>query len=135
MLGGVETRTLIESYLQAREAGDAARIAELTTDDVEYLVPPGLGVAPRYGEVAVEALAGAAAARAFDLATIKRELKRITVGDDVALVEERMTAKALNGADYDNEYVWVLELRDGRIARVTEFVDTLYAARTLGIFD
>lgn len=129
----MENRALIETYLAARNARDRTRLAEVLSEDVVYLVPSSLGVDPRHGETAIEALAGAGAAKFFDLSTMGRKVRRITEADEVVLVEERLTAKALNGNDYDNEYVWVLEVRDGKIVRVVEHVDTLYAARTLGI--
>ena len=34
------------------------------------------------------------------------------------------TAKAANGRDYSNEYIWVYVVRDGRIALIEEHVDT-----------
>jgi ketosteroid isomerase-like protein len=44
-----------------------------------------------------------------------------------------MTAQRPNGApDYDNDYVFVFELRGGRIAEIREHVDTRYAAKVFG---
>ena len=35
------------------------------------------------------------------------------------------------GANYENHYVFVFTIRDGRIAEVHEHLDTLYAQRVL----
>lgn len=105
----------------------------MVTDDVEYLLPSSLGIEPLSGEPAIDALAGATTGRFFDLSTIKREVTRITIDGDVAAVEQTMTGTTLQGKDYSNNYVWIYELRDGKFARLIEHVDTLAAARILGI--
>jgi len=123
---------LIEAFVAARDARDRARVAEMVTDDVEYVLPASLGIEPLHGETAIDALAGATTGRFFDLSTIERKVKRITVEGDVAAVEQTMTGTTLEGKDYANEYVWIYELRDGKFARLVEHVDTLAAARILG---
>lgn len=128
-----ETRALIKAFIDARDRGDRAQVAAMVTDDVEYLLPESLGVEPLSGEPAIDALAGATTGRFFDLSTIKREVTRITVDGDVAAVEQTMTGTTLQGKDYSNNYVWIYELRDGKFARLIEHVDTLAAARILGI--
>ena len=128
-----ETRTLIETFVAARDAGDRDRVAAMVTDDVEYVLPASLGIDPLDGEAAIDALSGATTGRFFDLSTIKREVSRIIVEGEVAAVEQTMTGTTLEGKDYANEYVWIYELRDGKFARLIEHVDTLAAARTLNL--
>jgi ketosteroid isomerase-like protein len=127
-----QTHALVETFVAARDAGDRERVAEMVTDDVEYVLPRSLGREPMHGEAAIDALAGATTGEYFDLSTIKREVKRITVEGDVAAVEQIMSGTTLEGKDYTNDYVWIYELRDGKFARLIEHVDTLHAARTLG---
>jgi uncharacterized protein len=127
-----QTRTLIKTFVAARDAGDRERVAEMVTEDVEYALPRSLGREPMHGEAAIDALAGATTGEYFDLSTIKREVTRITIEGEVAAVEQVMSGTTLEGRDYINDYVWIYELRNGKFARLIEHVDTLQAARTLG---
>ena len=60
----------------------------------------------------------------FDLSTMKVDLKWIIAEGDKVVVRNSSTAKAANGRDYSNEYIWVYVVRDGRIALIEEHVDT-----------
>ncbi len=42
------------------------------------------------------------------------------------------SATTLQGREYVNEYCWVYTCRDGKIARLEEYADTLYTARVFG---
>ena len=33
-----------------------------------------------------------------------------------------------NGRDYDNRYAWIVEIRDGMIFAIREYMDTAYIA-------
>lgn len=52
-------------------------------------------------------------------------------GDYVA-VQARGRAQTKRGARYDNTYCFVLRFRDGRIAEVTEYLDTELVRKVLG---
>jgi ketosteroid isomerase-like protein len=54
------------------------------------------------------------------------------VDGDTAVVQQRLRATAKNGNVYDNQYCWVYGCRDGKIAHMEEYADTLLAARVLG---
>ena len=38
------------------------------------------------------------------------------------------TGKFKNGRDYDNRYAWIVEIRDGMIFAIREYMDTAYIA-------
>lgn len=126
------THALIQEFMAARNDRDRDRIAALMTDDVEYVVPRSHDIEPFHGAAAVEALSGALTGRVFDLSTIQREVKRITVEGNVAAVEQTMSGTTLDGQDYTNDYVWIYELRDGKIARLVEYMDTFTLAKVMG---
>jgi uncharacterized protein (TIGR02246 family) len=127
------TRALVETLVAARDAGDRAKVAEMVTEDVEYVIPRSLGGQARRGDEAIDALSGGLTGKFFDLSTVKRTIERITVEGDVAAVEQTMVGTTLGGKDYVNSYVWIYELRDGKFARLVEHVDTLHAARLLDL--
>jgi ketosteroid isomerase-like protein len=126
-----QIRTVIEQFGEARNAQDRDHIASLVTDDVEHVLPRSIGRPPMQGDAVVDGLAGGLAGQFFDMSTVKREVKRITVEGDVAAVEQTMTGTTLKGKEYVNDYVWIYEIRDGKIARIIEHLDTLIGARTL----
>jgi len=55
----------------------------------------------------------------------------ISKGDLVA-VETHGTGKFRNGRDYDNRYAWIVEIRDGMIFAIREYMDTAYIASITG---
>ena len=127
------TRTLMRKFLEARAANDAATIAELVTDDVEWRLPASAGMGPFVGrDVVVPAITGGASGTFLDVSTLRRDVRSLIVDGDRAVVQQRVTAKALNGNDYANEYCWAYTCRDGRVAVMEEYADSLYAARVFG---
>jgi ketosteroid isomerase-like protein len=79
----------------------------------------------------VDRMLGAVGA-AFVPGTQRIEVRRLLAEGDVAMAETRMTAQRPNAPSYDNEYVFVFELRGDRIAELREHVDTRAAARVFG---
>ena len=55
----------------------------------------------------------------------------VHVDGDRVIVEQTMSATLANGNSYRNDYCFVLELRDGRIHRVREYMDTARGHRNI----
>jgi uncharacterized protein len=128
-----ETRALMERYLPARAANDAKTLDSLLTDDAEWHLPVSAGAGPFVGrEKVLEALTGGVSGKLFDLSTMKRDAWKVIVDGDTAAVQQRLSATTVSGAEYVNEYCWVYTCRDGKVARMVEYADTLYAGRVLG---
>jgi ketosteroid isomerase-like protein len=120
-----ESRKLVIEFLTAQGGGDAETMKRLLTDDVEWAPPASVGLDIGRGpEAVVDALANAGR-KFFDMASLKVQVRWIAADGDKVIVRQRMQATAANGRPYDNEYVWVYECRDGRIARIEEHVDSL----------
>jgi hypothetical protein len=129
-----ETRPLIQRFVQAHEHGDVLAIRDLLTDDVTWHLPPSAGVGPFAGpDQVAAALAGAAADNWLDTSTIKRTVTAIIADGDTAVSLESKTAATHDGELYANDYCWVYSCRDGRIANVRNYTDTLHADRVFGI--
>ena len=128
-----ETRALIARYHEARGANDAAALDALVTDDVEWHLPGSAGAGPFIGrEKVIGALTGGVSGTMFDVTTMKREPWKVIVDGDTAAVQQRMSATTLKGNEYINEYCWIYTCRDGKVARMVEYADTLHAGRVLG---
>lgn len=128
------TRDTIDRFVEARAKGLEATIAGLLTEDAVWRPPPSAGIGPFNGRAEVAAaLAGGAAGRNLDTSTIERDVRKVIVDGDTAVVLQRMTATTLGGADYANDYCWVCVCDGaGLIAEIDEYVDTLHAARVFG---
>ncbi len=126
-MGTDASRALVLEYFERMQSGDPD-LPALLSDDVEWWVPPGSRMpGTARGKAAVLELM----TRGLDLydaaVPLRVQVERLVAeGDHVAaqLVIEGRTA---GGADYRNHYHFAFEIRDGRIARVREYVDTAYA--------
>ncbi len=59
----------------------------------------------------------------------KVHIDAIVSDGDRVMVETRATGERADGKPYANRYAWAFELRDGKILRVREYMDSLYVAR------
>lgn len=129
-----ETRQLIARFVEAHESANVKAIRALITEDATWHLPPSAGVGPFTGAGPVSAaLAGGAADNWLDVSTIKRSVTGIVVDGDTAVVLESKTATTHGGEFYANDYCWVLICRDGLVAQVRNFTDTLHADRLFGL--
>jgi ketosteroid isomerase-like protein len=123
----------VQQFLTARAAVDVDAMAALLADDAVWRLPASAGFGPFEGRDAVaKALGGGVTATLFDPATIRRDVHKVVVDGDTAVVQQRLSATTRQGREYVNEYCWVYTCRDGRIARLDEYADTLHAARIFG---
>ena len=60
------------------------------------------------------------------------DVRKMVVDGDTAVVQQRITATTKTGNAYDNQYCWVYTCRDGKIAQMEEYADTLVASRAMG---
>ena len=127
------TRKLVEQFLDARSAADVGRIAAVLANDAVWRLPVSATFGPFEGRDAVAtALSGGVTGSLFDTSTIRRDVHKVIVDGDTAVVQQRQSATTLEGREYVNEYCWVYTCRDGKIARLEEYADTLHAARIFG---
>jgi ketosteroid isomerase-like protein len=123
----------VQQLIAARAASDVEAIAALLTDDAEWRLPVSTTFGPFEGrDVVAKALAGGVSGSLFDASTIRRDVHKIVVEGDTAVVQQRLTATTLQGREYVNEYCWVYTCRDNKIALLQEYVDTLHAGRVFG---
>ncbi|MFT7650780.1 MAG: hypothetical protein ACI8Y4_005555 [Candidatus Poriferisodalaceae bacterium] len=129
-----ETRALIQQYYKVLPKGDADAIANLLTDDCEWVPPTAAPLEGIVGKTEVAAMfSGPLVKDTFDLSKpFDLTVRSMIVDCNTAVVQQRLTATAKNGKAYENEYCWVYECRDGKIARMEEYADTLLAGRVMG---
>jgi ketosteroid isomerase-like protein len=118
------TRQLVLDYLAAQGSGDGAKMVELLDEKVRWTPPAAAGLGVPTGRDAVLQSMGEAGARFFDLSTMKVDVKWMVAEGDKVVIRQHVDAKAANGKDYSNEYVWVYICRDGKIVEIEEHVDS-----------
>jgi ketosteroid isomerase-like protein len=131
-----QSRLLVKNAWATFASRDPDRIAALFADDAEWLAPHGNATA-----VALDGpnqMVGGHTIATFIATGMRRlfldvaiEFRGVYADGPVVIVEERMSASLPNGGRYVNDYCFVFECRDGRIARVREYMDTLNGHRQL----
>ena len=123
-----DARTIVVSYLDALVAGDLDRIADSFTEDATWWLHGRLPLAGmRRGRVAILDFL-TSAGPLYAPGTQRFSFGDITAEADRAVLEWRVTGVAsASGKPYDNEYCAVFVVRDGRIAEVREYLDSLHA--------
>ena len=109
------------------------KLASLFDEDVEWTPPETVPFGAIKGRAAVaKALGRDVPGQIFDMKTFKLDVHRILVDGSIAVVQQHLSAKTLDGTQYENEYCWIYHCRDGRIAKIEEYVDTHKAAKIMG---
>ncbi|MFJ3926815.1 nuclear transport factor 2 family protein [Streptomyces sp. NPDC090022] len=126
---------IIQSAFQAFASNDPDRISAVLSEDAEWLSPPGNATAVALG--GSNHMVGREAIVRFFARDFPRLYARdvavtfrgVHVDGERVAVEAAMTATLANGGHYSNDYCFVIELRDGLIHRVREYVDTARGLR------
>ena len=63
----------------------------------------------------------------------KTTVNTIVSSGDFVMVESRGLGKLSDGRTYDNRYAWALELKDGLVYRIREYMDSHYVATLFGV--
>jgi uncharacterized protein len=134
-----ENKELVREFCRAYTAGDWDRVAELFTEDFRWKVPTSqrrqsvlFADLERFNEdpgwTRVETIATfrqtqqAVVDGRFDLTPVAFTAE----GDRVALEATSYAVNAANGRVYENRYHHAFTCRDGRIAEMREYQDTLH---------
>lgn len=126
-----ENKQLIRDYFDAVGSGASDKVVAAFAEDVVWWVPPSSPMAGTYeGRDAVLAMFGQGVSL-YAPEPMKIEILGMVADDKKVAAEIHITAKTAKGGVYANFYHFLFELRDGKIAHVKEYVDTLYAQRTL----
>jgi ketosteroid isomerase-like protein len=132
-MGETAARQIVLDYFEAVSAGDIDTIDSLLAEDVEFWVPPSLpdGITFRGKSQVMRlftesvALYDAEAGMDIRLVTVTAEGQRVAV-------ELTIDGRAAHdGRPYHNHYHFLFQVEDGRIRRIREHFDSLYAWRTL----
>ncbi|MDB5710735.1 MAG: hypothetical protein JWL96_2805 [Sphingomonas bacterium] len=125
-----ENKQLAATFLRLFSEGPADEALALTTEDFRYWVTGDLPMSGTHDKATVaQLLQGMAGAFKEPL---RLEILDYTAEGDRVAVEARSTAKTLSGKSFNNVYHFLFKMRDGKIERLHEYMDTKHVAEVFG---
>jgi uncharacterized protein len=117
-------------FVEALGACDAQAVRSVISDDVVAVAKgTGIGAGTRnYAEII-------AVFEMFSQVTktgLNPKILSVTAEDDRVVVEWEGNCTLVNGAQYNNQYIHVFFLRDGKIYKLNEYFDTKLTNEVLG---
>lgn len=109
---------------------DPTKIAAAFTEDAEWLAPAHNATAVAldgpWHIVGKDQIARmfATEVRKLFVADVAAEFHGFYADGNIVVIEQRLRATLANGNAYDNDYCFVLELDNGLVRRVREYMDT-----------
>ena len=126
-----DSKAVLERYVAAIEAGDEPAIRDCFAEDATWRLDGDLPISGIWeGRDTILGEFLGAAWRAYEPGSIAIEVTGIVAEGDRAVMEWTSRARTIAGARYENRCIGVFTVRDGRIASVHEYMDTLYAYTT-----
>lgn len=65
------------------------------------------------------------------MSDVNVEFANVHADGDTVIIEMRTRAKLANARNYDVDYCFVFTVRDGRVSRIREYMDTLNGFRQI----
>ncbi len=135
----MDSKQTVMALYGAYATGDAEKISDLLHDEVVWTAPAGnatqvaLGLGrpedagPPNGSNdldrdAIVAFMAYNFARFFG--DVDNSFRTVVAESDVVVVEHRLSATLPNGRPYVNDYCFVYEVRNGKVWRIREYMDT-----------
>ncbi len=130
-MGSAENKAVVKAYFDAVNKGHLTDdLLDHLTDDVTWWIQKASPSAGLYeGKAGVQRLFG------IDIpiftAALEVKLLRMVCEGDTVVAEAEIRSKNKDGKEYLNQYSFWMDIRDGKICRVREYLDTLYAQQVL----
>lgn len=132
-MGVSENKQIILDFYEAGAQGDMDRCFSLLADDITWT---NIGTTKFSGTyVGKQAIAENLLGPLFGnlRAGIASEIERLTAEGDIVVAQTSGTAEAIDGTPYNNTYCQVIEIRDGKILAVKEYMDTALIDSVFGV--
>jgi ketosteroid isomerase-like protein len=127
-----------DTYFEAFEAGDMARMADILAPDVVHVLAMSFdgGVEPAVVLTGKDEVLGFFAGLLRQVSRRALSDRRVTAGADSDVVFVEAVGDAVladSGASYKNVYVFKFECADGQVCRLTEYSNPVAAHKALNI--
>ena len=130
-MGAPENKQLLQDIFAATARGDSRPLVEAMADDFRWTIAGNGRWSRAYDKQAVLTELFPAL-RARIAGRIKMIPQRFIADGDCVVVEARGDNVTKSGAPYNNSYCFVFRLSGGRLAEVTEYMDTELVTAALG---
>ncbi len=134
-MGSAESQTeaFVRNFFATLSTGDLSRLRPLLHEDASWTVnASGIdGAGPKKGHKAILDDFLGPIRGIFEPGDPKVVIQRVIAQGNVAVAEARGLGRLKNGKEYNNRYAFVIEVRDGKVAALTEYLDTVHV-KSLG---
>ena len=121
---------LVVDFFNTLSTGDLEKVRPLLHKDASWLPMvsgiPGEGI-KKGRDVIIDDFLGPVRGM-FEPGDPKVHIDNILSKGDTVVCETRGTGKMKNGKDYNNVYCWVIELKDGLIYAIREYMDSYHVS-------
>jgi ketosteroid isomerase-like protein len=129
-----ENERLVLEFFAVLSTGELERVRALLHDEVTWIPQvrdiPGAGVHRGKKGVVDEFLAPVRGM--FAPGDPKTTVDTLASKGPLVLVESRGLGKLADGRTYENRYAWAIEIRDGKVFAIREYMDSFYVAKLFG---
>ena len=123
------------NFFTVLSTGDLERLRPLLHDEVTWIPQvkdiPGAGTYRGHKGVIDEFLAPVRGM--FAPGDPKTTVLSIVSKGALVMCESQGLGKLADGRTYDNRYAWALEIRDGKVFAIREYMDSYYVAKLFGV--
>jgi ketosteroid isomerase-like protein len=123
-----QNKQTAREFLVATVKHDAERVASLMTDDATYWVQGKPHLFAYAGEQTKQQIYKYMQTPSVFRGGLAQKFGAVTAEGDRVAVEMEVDGIAPNGVHYNNTYHYLLIFRDGKIAKIKEYLDTSHAA-------
>ncbi len=122
-------KNLLQRYIVALQAGDTDAVRAFFTEDATWTLEAGHLPMSGKWEGRDEIMDGffATAMQNYAPGSVELEVTAMIAEEDRVVMQWTSRARTRDGVPYENGCIGVFTLRDGAIASVREYMDTLYA--------
>jgi hypothetical protein len=129
MTNSSDSKAVVSRYVTAVEAGDEAAIRDCFTEDASWWLGGELPISGTWrGRDAILGDFLGTAMRFYEPGSVDLEVTSLLADGDAVALEWTSRARTVSGDPYENHCAAVFHVRNGRIASVREYMDTLYAS-------
>jgi ketosteroid isomerase-like protein len=123
-----QNKQTARDFLIATVKHDAERVASLLTDDATYWVQGKPHLFAHAGEKTKAEICRYMGTPSVFKDGLAQTIGAVTAEGDRVAMEMEVDGIAPNGIHYNNTYHYLFVFRDGKIAKVKEYLDTSHAA-------
>lgn len=125
-------KKIVQLFYDAGNRGDMDTCFGLIADDIKWTNMGTTSLSGTYaGKAALmEELLGPLFGQLKQ--GIHMEVQRMVAEGDYVVAQTSGTAETLDGRPYNNSYCWIIRVKDGKLAEITEFLDTELVSSVFG---